>query len=143
MLHHKGIAARITALLFAVDKHQDDREDDTDDYACGKRKIEGEVLAFVKEVTGKFSEPRYFPSQEEKQTQACNDQANDNQYFAETGKIKHTNFSSRMTLLNWIAAQLPLPAMPARRYRYMICHCERSNLLFASCFEVIISLSMA
>jgi hypothetical protein len=65
-------------LSFAVDEHQDDHEDDTDDYACGEWKIEGEILAFVKEVTGKFSEPRYFPSQQEKESQACDDQADKN-----------------------------------------------------------------
>jgi hypothetical protein len=89
ILFHKGIAARITALLFAVDEHHDDREDDTDDYACGEWKIEGEVLAFVKEVAGKLSEPRYFPSQEEKQTQACDHQTDNNQNLAEAGKISH------------------------------------------------------
>ena len=65
-------------LSFAVDKHQENREDDADDYARGKWKIEGEILAFVKEVTGKFSEPRYFPSQQEKETQACDDQTDNN-----------------------------------------------------------------
>jgi len=65
-------------LSFAVDKHQDNREDDADDYARGERKIEGEIPAFVKEVTGKFSEPRYFPSQEEKEPQACDDQTDNN-----------------------------------------------------------------
>jgi hypothetical protein len=65
-------------LSFAVDKHQDNREDDTDDYACGEWKIECEILAFVKEVTGNFSNPRYFPSQQEKESQACDDQTDNN-----------------------------------------------------------------
>jgi hypothetical protein len=65
-------------LSFAVDEHHDDREDDADDYACDEGKIEGEVLAFVKEVTGKFSEPRNFPSQEEKESHACDYQTDNN-----------------------------------------------------------------
>ena len=63
MLFHEGVVTRVTTLLFSVDEHHDDRQDDTDDYACGEWKIESEILAFVKEVTGKFSEPWYFPSQ--------------------------------------------------------------------------------
>jgi hypothetical protein len=78
MLFHEGVVTRVTTLLFAVDEHYDDGQDNTDDYACGERKIESEILALVKKVAGKFSEPRYFFSQKEKESQACDDQADKN-----------------------------------------------------------------
>ena len=100
-------------LSFAVDEHQDDHENDADDYARGKRKIEGEVLALVKEVARKLSKPRYLPSQEEQESQAGDDQADKNQNLAEAGKIKHRISPFGLTFVKEIAASLPLLAATA------------------------------
>jgi hypothetical protein len=110
-LFRRGIATRIRALLFAADEHQDNREDDTDDYACGEWKIEGEILAFVIEITGKSPNPRYFRSQEENKSQACDDDSDNNENLAEPGKIKHRILPFTLTSARGIAA--PFPAMTA------------------------------
>lgn len=85
--------------LFAADKHQDDRKDDTDDDACGQGEIEGKILAFVVEVTGKPPDPRYFASQQYKTAYDCDYQADNDKNLADAGEIKHTLFFSRKFLL--------------------------------------------
>ena len=104
----------MTLLLFSVDEHKDDREDDTDDYACGKREIECKILAFIIEVTGKPSDPWYFPSQQDEDTHACDDYSNNDENLAEAGKIKHRNFPFGLPFVKEIATSIPLLAMTAR-----------------------------
>jgi hypothetical protein len=85
--------------LFAADKDQDDREDNADDDTCGQGKIEGKVLAFVIEVTGKPPDPWYLPSQQYKAAYACDYQADNNKNLANAGEIKHTLSLLRKFLL--------------------------------------------
>jgi len=77
--------------LFAADEHQDYRKDDTDDDTCGQGKIEGKILAFVIEVTGKPPDPWYFPAQQNKNPYTCDCQTDDNKNLAEARKISHVS----------------------------------------------------
>jgi hypothetical protein len=78
--------------LFAADEQHNDGEDNTDDNACSQGEIEGKILAFVVEITGKPSDPRYFPRKQDEASYACDDEADDKEYLAETGKISHRVF---------------------------------------------------
>lgn len=77
-----GSGIKKTEGLFAADEHQDYREDDTDDDTCGQGEIEGKILAFVIEVAGKPPDPRYFPFQQYKAANACDNKAYDNKNLA-------------------------------------------------------------
>jgi hypothetical protein len=85
--------------LFAADKYQNDRKDNADDDTCGQGEIEGKVLAFVIEVTGKPPDPWYFPSQQYKTAYACDYQAYNDKNLADAGEIKHTLSLLRKFLL--------------------------------------------
>ena len=75
--------------LFTADEHQNDRQDYADDDTCSQGEIEGEILALVAEVTGKASDPRYFPAQQEKASYARDDETDNKENLAEAGKISH------------------------------------------------------
>jgi hypothetical protein len=76
--------------LFAADEHYNDRKNNADDNACSQGEIEGKMFAFIEEVAGEPSYPRYFPSQQEKHSNACDDKTDDEENFADTGYIKHS-----------------------------------------------------
>jgi hypothetical protein len=69
--------------LFTIDKHEDDCQDNADNDAGGEGEIKGNVFPLVAEVTGKASDPRYFPAQHEKGSNPCDDQANHEKDFTE------------------------------------------------------------
>jgi hypothetical protein len=76
--------------LFTADEHQDDRDDDADHDTCGQRDIEGKILALVVEITGKATDPRYFSAQQEKASYARDDETDNKENLAESGKIDHS-----------------------------------------------------
>jgi hypothetical protein len=81
-------------LSFAADEQHNEREDNADDNACSQGEIEGKVFAFIVEVAGEPPYPGYFPSEQEKHANARNDEADDEETFADTGYIKHKKSSN-------------------------------------------------
>lgn len=77
--------------LFTADEHQDDCDADADNDTCGQGEIEGKILAFVVKITGKASDPRYFPGQQDEASHACDDETDNKQNLTKAGKINHTS----------------------------------------------------